>query len=99
MYMSLLICKTDALKVFHLLENVREQVRFGPVLRPANVKFTRGKLKSRSRCKYGQILDFNSAFIALLWRSIFDLELDAETLQKILTMVYQDWDCFPRTYV
>ena len=35
-----------------------------------NVKFTRGKLKGRSRCKYGPILDFYNAFRALLWRSL-----------------------------
>ena len=76
-------------------ENVREQVRFGPILRPANVKFTRGKLKGRSRCKYGPILDFNNAFRALLWMSIFDLEQDAETCKKFLEWFTRTGLVFP----
>ena len=44
-----------------------------PVLscfKTCNVKFTRGKLKGRSRGKYGPILDFYNAFRALLWRTL-----------------------------
>ena len=60
-----------------------------------NVKFTRGKLKGRSRCKYGPILDFNNAFRALLWRSIFDLEQDAETCKKFLEWFTRTGIVFP----